>query len=58
MEYEEAIDKATRITERHAIAIMRQHGVIDDDIEEGLAESRIKSSGMHSSRNLLFWLGY
>jgi hypothetical protein len=58
MEYEEAIDKQTRITERHALAIMKEHGIIEDEIAEGLAESLIKSTGMHSSRTLLFWLGY
>lgn len=58
MEYEEAIDKQTRITERHALAIMKEHGIIEAEMAEGLAESLIKSTGMHSSRNLLFWLGY
>ena len=58
MEYEEAIDKQTRITERHALAIMKEHGIIEAEIAEGLAESLIKSTGMYSSRNLLFWLGY
>ena len=58
MDYEEAIDKQTRITEKHAISIMKQHGVIEAEWPEGLAEALIKSSGMYSSRNLLFWLGY
>ena len=58
MDYEEAIDKQTRITEKHAISIMKQHGVIEAEWSEGLAEALIKSSGMYSSRNLLFWLGY
>ena len=58
MDYEEAIDKQTRITESHAIAIMKNHGVIEEDWEEGLNECRVKSSGSFSSRELLFWLGY
>lgn len=58
MDYEEAIDKQTRITEKHAISIMKQHGIIEEEQAEGLAESLVKSSGMYSSRKLLFWLGY
>jgi len=58
MDYDEAIDKRTRITEKHAISIMKQHGVIEEEQAEGLAESLVKSSGMYSSRKLLFWLGY
>jgi hypothetical protein len=58
MDYEEAIDRQTRITEQHAVSIMKQHGVIEAELAEGLDEARIKSSGMYSSRKLLFWLGY
>jgi uncharacterized NAD-dependent epimerase/dehydratase family protein len=47
MDYEEAIDKQTRITEKHAISIMKQHGVIEAEWAEGLAEALIKSSGMY-----------
>lgn len=58
MDYEEAIDKSTRITESHAISIMKQHHVIEEDWNEGLEAARVKSTGMYKSRELLFWLGY
>jgi hypothetical protein len=57
MDYEEAMDARTRIDERWCVAIMKRHGVIEEEWAEGLDFARTKK-GDYSSMKLLWWLGY
>lgn len=57
MTYSESAE-GVKVTRVRAIKELRDHGIIDDEIEIFLDEVKADSNGLYCATELLEWLGY